>query len=295
MDQVAKKILILGWSGLVGSVFQCTMKDVYEIIAPTHREVDICNFSQVLQIIALHEPDVLINFAWYTDVIWAEGGGRLENFNINVLGAQNIAKAAGAFGLPLIHLSSDYVFDGEKWEAYIPNDVLHPVNNYWMAKYLSEELMKREFAETIIVRTSSLYGGSLFGNDGARTHFINSLLRKVSLEEKIRVVDDIFMSPTSVLDLSWAIKSLIENIEASESEIFHFVNQTEGKWVSWYDFTLECTQYLPELSRIQPISSSEYFSGVKRPKISSLNNTSNILLPDWKEWLKQYFLHWNVN
>jgi dTDP-4-dehydrorhamnose reductase len=82
----------------------------------------------------------------------------MEAIETNALGAQNVAKAASVFGIPLIFLSTDYIFDGENDNGYIPIDTQNPVNNYGLSKYLGEELSKREYAETVIVRTSSLYG-----------------------------------------------------------------------------------------------------------------------------------------
>lgn len=282
------RLLIFGGSGMLGRVFSLTQKEQFEITALARSEADITDFPSLLDHISLQNPDVILNFAAYTDVEWAEGEGMMESYTVNALWAQNVAKAAWAFGIPLIHISTDYVFDGAKSEPYLSTDTPHPINNYGMSKYLGEVLMRREYSETIIVRTSGLYGWPLFGSPGSNKNFINKLLEK-NTGWPLRIISDQFTIPTSAIDLSNALWLLIENREQYEGEILHFVSEnTSPNPVSWYDFALEIKKRIPTLWTIESLSSQEYGSAVKRPKLSVLNNTSNILLPDWKEALDNY-------
>jgi dTDP-4-dehydrorhamnose reductase len=108
----------------------------FDIVSTDREECDITSFESVLQNIALHEPDIVLNLAAYTAVDDAEDIGMQTNYAVNTFGAYNLAKATSAFGLPLITLSTDYVFDGTKQEGYTPSDIGHPINTYGMAKYL---------------------------------------------------------------------------------------------------------------------------------------------------------------
>jgi dTDP-4-dehydrorhamnose reductase len=283
-----KRVLIFGGTGMLGSVFLEVLQDHFDIISLDRTDGDILSFPMVLNQISSHSPDVILNFAAYTDVERAEGDGMMDAYSVNALGAQNIAKAASAFGIPLVFLSTDYVFDGKKDTPYLPSDHPHPINNYGMSKYLGEELTKREYSEAIIVRTSALYGGPLFGNPWAKRHFINSLLERLKTQKELSIVSDSFTLPTSCADLSKALWNIIDHPENYEWEILHLVSKCDDSWVSWYEYATELEQYFPELNRIIRIASSEYVSKVERPKHSVLNNTSDITLPHWKEALWVY-------
>lgn len=283
------KVLIFGGSGMLGRVFFETQKNKYEIVPLARSDADITVFPTVLDQIAIHEPDIILNFAAYTDVASAEWNARMEAIETNALGAQNVAKAASVFGIPLIFLSTDYIFDGENDNGYIPIDTQNPVNNYGLSKYLGEELSKREYAETVIVRTSSLYGWLLFGNLWAHKHFINRLIEQTKKWEKLRIVSDSYTIPTSSLDLSFAITNVIDQIENHLWSTFHFVNETSpSELISWYDFALEIGKYT-SLENIESIRTAEYQTRVNRPKFAILKNTSNFHLPDWKTSLRTYF------
>jgi dTDP-4-dehydrorhamnose reductase len=283
------KVLIFGGSGMLGRVFFEAQKNKYEIVPLARSDADITVFPTVLNQISIHEPDIILNFAAFTDVTSAEWIGKMEVFETNALGAQNVAKAASAFGIPLIFLSTDYIFDGENENGYLPTDTQNPVNNYGMSKYLGEELSKREYAEAIIVRTSSLYGWLLFGNPWAHKHFINRLIEQSQKWEKLRVVADSYTIPTSCIDLSISLMNLIDQIENHLWSTFHFVNETStDELVSWYHFALEIGKYA-SIEKIESIRTAEYQTRVNRPKHAILNNTSNIHLPDWKTALRTYF------
>ena len=138
--------------------FSRTQKEKYEIILVDREECDITSFESVMQCIALHAPDVLLNCAAYTAVDDAEDIGMRVCFDVNTLGVKNLAKATSAFGVEFITISTDYVFDGKKETGYLSTDECNPIGAYGMSKYLGEKLAMDENPRTIIVRTSWLYG-----------------------------------------------------------------------------------------------------------------------------------------
>lgn len=279
-----KSILIFGGTGMLGSEFFTSAWGRFDIAALSRDEADVRDFPSVLNQISLHSPDLILNLAWYTDVEGAEGEGFMEAYQVNALGAQNVAKAAAAFGVPLIYVSTDYVFDGKKSQWYTPVDAPHPLSNYGMSKYLGEVLSQKELRETIIVRTSALYGKS-----SKRKHFIEKIREKGSSSSHISVVDDAYTFPTNITDLASALATLIEEAESYEWHILHLVNESsDGNGVSWYEYARQIQTHTPDLPQIQPISRSALGGTVERPQYALLKNTSDIKLPEWRDSLERY-------
>lgn len=140
-------------------------------------------------------------------------------YEVNTLGVHNLARATSVFGTEFITISTDYVFDGEKSEGYLPFDECSPIGAYGMSKYLGEKLAMQENPRTIIVRTSWLYGGNIFGsNYGAYKNFVNTMLRLSESKSELKVVSDQHGIPTSCMDLSQVLVEVIENIEEREYE-----------------------------------------------------------------------------
>jgi len=151
------KILLTGGNGMLAYDFIRTQSEKFDIIAVDRGECDITSFESVIQCLALHEPDVLLNCAAYTAVDDAEDIGMKVCYEVNTLGVHNLARATSAFGVEFITISTDYVFDGEKSEGYLPSDECSPIGAYGMSKYIGEKLALSENPRTIIVRTSWLY------------------------------------------------------------------------------------------------------------------------------------------
>lgn len=130
------KILITGSDGMLASDFIRTQSEKYDIIAVNKKECDITSFESILQCISLYEPDILLNTAAYTNVEDAEDIDMLRCYEVNTLGIKNLAKATAVFGVVLITLSTDYVFDGLQKSGHLPFHPCNPLNNYGMSKYL---------------------------------------------------------------------------------------------------------------------------------------------------------------
>jgi dTDP-4-dehydrorhamnose reductase len=281
-----KKILITGGRWMLAYDFIRTQSEKYDIIAVDRDECDITSFESVMQCIAVHQPDVLLNCAAYTAVDDAEDIGMKICFDVNTLGVKNLAKATSVFWVEFITISTDYVFDGKKETGYISSDECNPINIYGMSKYLWEQLAIEEYPRTIIVRTSWLYGGKIW----IFKNFVNTMLRLSETCDEVKVVDDQHGIPTSCVDLSFAIAELIEEtVDQDEiGGIFHLSNSCEQGSITWADFAREIFALSWREIRVIDCSSSEYPTKAKRPNYSILKNDSDILLPDWKIGLARY-------
>ncbi len=284
-----KKILITGGHGMLAYDFIRTQKDKYDIIAVDRDGCNITSFESIIQCISLHEPDILLNCAAYTAVDEAEDIGIKTCYEVNTLGSYNLARATSAFWVDFITISTDYVFDGKKSEGYHPSDTCNPIGAYGMSKYLGEKLAIQENSQTIIVRTSWLYGGNMQGSSNwVFKNFVNTMLRLSETRTELKVVNDQHGIPTSCVNLSFAISEVIENISEYDGQIFHFSNSCEKGSVTWADFAREIFRIVWKNISVIDCLSSEYPTKAKRPSFSILKNDSNIILSDWREWLVRY-------
>ncbi|MBC7498185.1 dTDP-4-dehydrorhamnose reductase [Candidatus Gracilibacteria bacterium] len=282
-----KKILITGGSGMLAYDFIRTQGEEYDIIAVDREECDITSFESIMQCIALHSPDILLNCAAYTAVDDAEDIGMRTCFDVNILGVRNLAKATSVFGVEFITISTDYVFDGKKENGYLPTDECNPIGVYGMSKYLGERLALDENPRTIIVRTSWLYGGEV----GVFKNFVNTMLRLSETRSELKVVADQHGIPTSCVDLSFAISLVIGRLDDLLDEghnIFHFSSVCEEGSITWADFAREIFTLLGRNTKVIDCNSSEYPTKAKRPSYSILQNDLDTLLPDWKIGLARY-------
>ena len=284
-----KKILITGGHGMLAYDFIRTQKDRFDIISVDREECDITSFESILQCIALYEPDILLNCAAYTAVDDAEDIGAKMNYEINTLGVYNLAKATSVFGVEFITISTDYVFDGQKKEWYLPTDMPNPINAYGMAKYLGERLAQDINPSTIIVRTSWLYGGNIYGSPhGVYKNFVNTILKFSETRSDLQVVSDQRGIPTSCIDLSYALAVLADTGEQYEGQILHFSSFCEEGSISWARFAREIIHTRKKEIQVIDCASSEYQTKAHRPTWSILRNYSEIVLWDWREGLFEY-------
>ena len=267
--------------------FVHTQHEKYDIIAVDRSECDITSFESVMQCIALHSPDILLNCAAYTAVDDAEDIGMRMCFDVNTLGVLNLAKATSVFWVEFITISTDYVFDGKKETGYLPTDECNPIGIYGMSKYLGEKLALDENPRTIVVRTSWLYGGEVW----MFKNFVNTMLRLSETRSELKVVNDQHGIPTSCVELSFAISELIDClddfVDAGKS-IFHFSSVCEEGSIAWADFARSIFQLWWKETQVIDCSSGEYPTKAKRPSYSILLNDSEIVLPDWKIGLARY-------
>ena len=276
-------ILVTGSNGQLGSEIKALASKYanYNFIFTDVAELDIANHKVVEEFINTHRINTIINCAAYTAVDKAEGQEDLAN-NINYLAVANFAQIAKKNTIKLIHISTDYVFDGTNYKPYIETDVPNPQSVYGQTKLDGElALQKINPANAIIIRTSWVY--SKFGSN-----FVKTMLRLAETRDEISVVADQIGSPTNAADLANAILRILPNINNESVELFHYSN--EGV-CSWYDFAKAIFELSSLDIKIHPIETNQYPTPAKRPYYSVLSKNKikedyQIEIPYWRTSLK---------
>lgn len=278
-------ILITGANGQLGSEFQKrTFSLLDEIFYTDVEELDITDLKAVISFIERHDIDTIINCAAYTAVDRAEED-REKAVKVNRDAVANLAKAATKLGCLLIHISTDYVFDGNHDVPYTEKDPVNPQTVYGQTKLEGEQAIKSSGCMYLIIRTAWLYSG--FGNN-----FVKTMLRLADERKEINVVNDQWGTPTYAGDLADAIIRILERNELPELEgIYHYTN--EGV-CNWYDFAKEIIELSGKDCIVRPISTEQYPTKAKRPAYSVLDKTKikkvfDLEIPDWKDALKRFF------
>lgn len=275
------KVAVIGASGQLGT----DLVEVFgeEAIPLTHRDLDVTDFES-LKILKDLKPDVIINTAAYVRVDDAELYPE-KAFQVNAIGALNVAKIANEIDAVNVYISTDYVFDGTKGEPYTEEDVPNPLNVYGLSKYAGEIFTRNYSRKYYIIRVASLYGKA--GASGKGGNFVEFMIQKAKNREEIRVVDDMFMSPTYTKDVAKTLKKFLEL--KPEFGAYHMVN--EGH-CSWYEFTREIFEILGWDVEVKPIKSGELKRLAKRPRFSALENEKleklGLRMRPWKEALREY-------
>jgi dTDP-4-dehydrorhamnose reductase len=286
------KILITGSSGMLGQALLRELSDKYEVVGmdirklpvpgfqpPAFMECDITDREKAIADIASIKPDIVIHSAAYADVDGCEQNPEKAH-SVNAQGTETVSLACQKCGALLCYVSTDFVFGGEKESAYIESDKPDPVNIYGKSKLDGERFVQSILKDYIIVRSSWLFG------KGGK-NFADTIVSKLPDGEKIKVVNDQFGSPTYASDLARAIKTLLT---ADIHGIYHITNSNS---CSWYEFARAIKEIAGLGIDIVPISSEQYRSPARRPKMSILKNrryqeTTGEKLRHWKEALGEY-------
>ena len=260
-----KNILITGSKGQLGSAIKEISKDYLHIFFFKDKsEMDITNFSLVQNFLKKYKIDTVINCAAYTDVINAEKNKILSD-NVNNIGVENLAKLCSKFNIQLIHISTDYVFDGYNNLPYEESNLTNPQNYYGISKLNGEKkVLSYDLKKSAIIRTSWLY--SKLSNN-----FVSKVLNELKNRNEIFVVKDEIGSPTNALDLSRAILEIIPRLSNSKTEIYHFSNLGQ---CSRYELAKKIKEIIKSESIVSV--STQKFSKIKRPKFSVLNSSKII-------------------
>ena len=284
-------ILISGIEGQLGQALLESYSGDEEILGLNRNQFNLENFNSCRDLILKKKPRWIINTAAFTDVNGAETE-KEKTFKINAFGAANIIKAASTYGGKVIHLSTDFVFDGRKTNSYKPTDECNPLNVYGSSKYKSEQLIMK-YPNVIILRTSWLYGP-------VGQNFCLTILRFCKLFAKdkkpLKVVSDQIGCPTSSINLAvicWEFKSFFKN--DFSTEIFHWSN---SGITSWYDFAESILELgleyglLSQQVKLIPIKAVQFKAKTKRPQFSVLDceKTSKLLNIEqvfWKDSLRE--------
>lgn len=279
------KILLYGGTGMLGSDCVQVFQEEFEVVAPTHKEVDIVSWDVVIENLQKNKPDVIVNCAGFTSVDECENEELDFIINkVNVEGPRNMAQGSARFESKMIHFSSDYVFNGKKMppQPYFEDDPSDPISKYGRTKAESEVAIKDNAPDYIIIRTGWLYG--LRGKN-----FVKSIIEQAVKKKRknIKVVEDQIGTPTWTYSLAKQIKLMIK---ADAKGTYHATS--EG-----YCTRLEFAQFIIDKLnlnvKLKPCKLSEYPQKAKRPLNCILENRllkqqDLNIMPNWKEDLELF-------
>ncbi|WP_312174758.1 dTDP-4-dehydrorhamnose reductase [Chryseobacterium sp.] len=256
-----KKILVVGRNGQLGNCIRKIAPDFeldYEFVFTDSQILDITDEDQVNSFFYDNKPEFCINASAFTAVDLAEKE-KEKAFAVNAQGVAYLARACKEYNTVLIHVSTDYVFDGETNLCYSEDDFTNPIGVYGESKLKGEELALEANPKTIILRTSWLY--SEFNKN-----FVKTMLHLFSQKEELGIVTDQFGQPTNANDLAEAIMNIIETPQKSYG-IFHFSNYPE---TTWFEFAQKIAELSKSSVKLNALSTEQYPTPAKRPKRSTM-------------------------
>lgn len=259
-----KKVLVTGANGQLGQ----TIKELYkkneiglDFVFVSKTELDITNKAELNTFFSNNRIDYCINCAAYTNVEQAEKTPEIAH-KINANGVQNLAQICKKNNVVLIHISTDYVFDGEKKTAYVVGDKTNPINEYGKSKLLGEKHIQNTLTKFFIIRTSWLYSKK-YGNN-----FYKTILKKAKTEKQLSITTEQKGCPTDTINLSKFIITLIHE-NRLDYGVFHFCDEKE---MTWYDFAEQILIENNLTHNINLVKVNNYCTFARRPKSSVLKN-----------------------
>ena len=284
------RIVVTGREGQVVRSLIERHSDRHEVVPVGRPTLDLAGEPEaIMAALAAERPDVIVSAAAYTAVDKAESEADLA-FAINAGGAGAVATAARQLAVPLIHLSTDYVFDGTKASPYTEQDPTSPTSVYGASKLAGEQDILGTYDNVAILRTAWVY--SPFG-----ANFVKTMLRLAGIQDEVRVVADQLGNPTSALDIADAIMAVASNLTDNSSNdlrgVFHMSGSGEASWAEFAQaiFDVAVAHDKPG-ARVQPIAAAEYPVAARRPANSRLDcrrlaQAHGVRLPLWKDSMKQ--------
>ncbi|MCF8342672.1 MAG: dTDP-4-dehydrorhamnose reductase [Chitinophagaceae bacterium] len=274
------KVLIIGGDGQLGQSFKSISSnwEKLELIFGDKTDCDILYYAVLLEVFDLHKPDFVINCAAYTAVDKAEDEENMA-IAINSTGAENVAKACEAFNTTLIHISTDFVFEGNTPALLNEEMATAPISVYGQTKLEGEQLVAKTCEKHFIVRTSWLY--SEFANN-----FMKTMLKLSETRTELGIISDQIGSPTYAVDLANAVLQMIDS-GSSKYGTYHYSN--EGV-ISWYDFAHGIFELSEKEMVLNPLKTFEYPTKAKRPAWSAMDKTKikkefGLKIPYWRNSL----------
>jgi dTDP-4-dehydrorhamnose reductase len=271
------KLLVTGAAGMLGrEVVAAAERLGHEVAAWDLPECDLTDAGATLAAIRRLEPGAVVNCAAYTNVDAAEADEATATL-VNGDAAGNVARACAAAGARLVHVSTDYVFDGTKREPWIESDATSPLGAYGRSKLHGEDLVRAELPDHAIVRTAWL-----FGPHGP--NFVSTMLRLAAERDEVQVVTDQVGSPTFAGHLAPA---LVDMAERTDTGIFHGAGSGS---CSWYELTLEAYDAAGVACRVLPTTAEQFARPAPRPAYSVLGSEREhpITLPPWQEGVRAH-------
>ena len=278
------KILVTGSNGQLGRELQRAVPSEWSVTAIGTADCDITDSAAVATLIEGLRPDVVVNCAAYTAVDKAEMERETADA-VNWHAVENLARVAATVGAALVHISTDYVFDGESCVPYRESDPTAPINHYGAGKLQGEKAIVESGCCGITIRTQWLY--SPYGKN-----FVKTMLRLAEQQREVRVVADQRGCPTAADDLAAAIVAILPEVVADNTlrgEVFHFASRGEA---TWYEFAEEIFRVAECDCRAVAITSEDYPTAARRPRNSVLDCSKicerfGLTQPDWRESLRR--------
>lgn len=278
---VSTKILVTGRNGQLGSELAVLASEYpqYEFVFFSRDEFPVQDAARAQALMVEHAPAFVVNCAAYTAVDKAESEKELAD-EINGHAVGTLAGLCKAHNARFIHVSTDYVFNGQKKEALREDEPTDPVNSYGASKLLGEQLATDHNPESVILRTSWVY--SSFGKN-----FVKTMMRLMGEKETINVVSDQFGSPTYAADLAEAILQIIAS-EEWKPGIYHYSN--EGT-ISWHEFAVEIAKQINSSCKVLPITTDQYPTPARRPHHAVMDKAKiaasyGVTIRNWKDSLR---------
>jgi len=269
------KVLVLGAKGMLGQAMLDVFAD-HQVVGLDLGDIDITKPEQIKRVMTLYQPQAVINCAAYTNVDKCEEEETKANL-VNGTAVGYLARWTATQKIPLVHISTDYVFAGLNESGYREDDPTGPpINAYGRTKLHGEEQLRLNTDRFYLVRTSWLYG------PGGK-NFVQTILDAAKTKPELRVVNDQHGRPTYTYDLAGFVKALL--LDKAPFGNYHGTNE----WATtWYDFTVEIFRQAGLTTPISPCPSSDFSRPAKRPAWSALLNTKRPLLRTWPEALRDY-------
>jgi len=278
------RVAVIGANGQLGSDICEVFSQKHDVIGLNHEDIEITDIDGCRDVIVSVKPDVVINTAAYHNVIQCEENETLS-FQVNGLGALNLAKLAESEEFKLVHFSTDYVFDGRKGAPYIEDDLPNPLNIYATTKLAGEYFVKNYCDRHFVVRVSGIYGQVACRAKGG--NFITTMIKAARERPEVKVVNDEVLTPTPTKEIA---KNTFQLVDTEKYGTYHMT--CEGS-CSWYEFAKVIFETLRLQTPLFSCSVEEFPSPVKRPFYSVLENAGLKSLginnmSDWREALIEF-------
>lgn len=278
-----RRILLFGGHGQLGSEIR-RLWTGWEIESPLHADADITDPEAAGRAFEASSPALVVNCAAFHNVERCEAEPE-RAFDANAIAVNALAERCAQAGIPFVTFSTDYVFDGELGRAYTERDTPNPLSVYAASKYAGELLVARLRSHAYVVRTCGVYGTRVSTTKGYT--FIDRIVAQAREGRELRIVRDQTVSPTYAADLARAVEELLAS--GAPPGVYHAVN--EGA-VTWCEYAAETLRQAGITAAIEPVSSSEWSSRVRRPAFSALENAKlhalGIRLPSWRDGISAY-------
>ena len=277
------RVLVIGASGQLGTDLVKVMDD-WDLVPMTHADLDICDFVYARKVLEEKKPNIVINTAAFNRVDDCEEEVS-KAFWVNAFAVRNLAKICADLDCVLVHISTNYVFDGRKGEPYAEDAPPNPLSVYGTSKLVGEYFVRNICPRHFVIRTSGLYG--VAGSRAKGGNFVETMIRLAEEGRPIRVVNDQVLTPTYTRDLAEKIEELIQ------TEVYGLYHITNSGECSWYEFAAKIFELLDLNPDLGPTTTAEYGAQARRPAYAVLarNKLKELELNDlrpWQEALEAY-------